>query len=367
MNTRKPDAIRVGVVGCGNVSRRYLHNVADDDSLSVVACADAVFSAAQAIAAEFDIAAMTTVDELLQRDDIDIVLNLTIPAAHASVTMAALRAGKHVYTEKPLAADIVDARAILALADERELQVGCAPDTFMGAGLVSCQRIIADGGIGVPISANAFMMTPGPELFHPQPDFLFQEGAGPLFDGGPYYISALVSLLGPISRVAATATVGRAQRQVLVGERAGQRFAVETPTHVVSLLNFARGAVGSMVTSFDVVESSTPRLEIHGTEGSLIAPAPNSWAGPVLVRRGGESSFSAVDIDDASAGFMGMGLVQMAKAVTQHRPVAASGSRGLHILEVLMGIRQSAANSQFYDIPAVSDDVAASFDRGNAL
>jgi predicted dehydrogenase len=367
MNNTRSQTVRVGLVGCGNVSRRYLQNVASSDALSVVACADAVPAVATALGAEFGFEVMRSADDLLRRDDIDLVLNLTIPESHAEITLSALRAGKHVYTEKPLAENLEDARRILSLASDLGLQVGCAPDTFMGAGMIACQRIIAAGDIGVPISANGFMMTQGPELFHPSPSFLYREGAGPLFDGGPYYLSALVSLLGPIASVAAVSTVGRDERFVLVGDGAGERFPVQTPTHVASVITFAGGEVGSLVTSFDVIDTATPRLEIHGTEGSIIVPAPNSWGGPVRVRRRGESSFSTLEIDDASSGFMGMGLVEMAEALAHGRTPRADGARGLHVVEVLEGIRRSATEAQFYDITPVSEDVAKSFGRWSAL
>lgn len=367
MTNTRSDAVRVGLIGCGNVSRRYLQNIASSDVLSVVACADAVPAVATTLGAEFGLEVSNSADELLRRDDLDLILNLTIPESHAEITLSALRAGMHVYTEKPLAANLEDAHAILQLANDLGLTVGCAPDTFMGAGLVTCQRIIAAGDIGVPISVNGFMMTPGPELFHPSPSFLYREGAGPLFDGGPYYVSALVSLLGPIASVAAVSTVGRDERSVLVGEDAGKRFPVQTPTHVASVITFAGGAVGSLVTSFDVIETTTPRLEIHGTEGSIIVPAPNSWGGPVSVRRRGESSFSTLKVDDATSGFMGMGLVEMAEAMVQGRTPRADGARGLHVLEVLEGIRRSAREAQFCDITPVSEDVARSFGRWSAL
>ena len=355
--------IRVGLVGCGNVSRRYLEHVAEFDELDVVACADAMPANAAAVGQEFGIPALG-VDELIGDVTIDLVLNLTIPRSHAEVTMRALRAGKHVYTEKPLAADLSDARAIMALADELGLFVGCAPDTFMGAGITASRALIDEGAIGEPVSANAFMMTPGPEQFHPGPDFLYREGAGPLFDGGPYYVSALVSLLGPVARVGAVSTTGRTDRTVLVGDRAGERFPVETSTHVAGVLQFVHGAVGSLITSFDVIETSAPRLEVHGTEGSIIAPAPNSWGGPAWVRRAGEQEFMEVPIAADGAGFMGMGLVDMARGLQLGREPRASGARGLHVLEVLTGIDRSAScGGQFYDMTRVDDDVVALFGR----
>lgn len=367
MTTTASDTIRVGLVGCGNVSRRYLENIGRSAALTVVACADAVPAAARALGQEFGIRAIDDVDDLLHDEGVDLVLNLTIPSSHAEISMRALGAGKHLYTEKPLAVELEDARAILARADELGLRVGCAPDTFMGAGLSACAELIAAGAIGEPVSATALMMTPGPEQFHPGPEFLFREGAGPLLDGAPYYVSALVSLLGPVSRVAATATAGRTTRQILVGDRVGATFPVETPTHVASILEFGGGAVGSFVASFDVIQTTAPRLEVHGTEGSIAAPAPNSWGGPVRVRRGGEAMFSTVEVDDSRAGYMGMGLVEMADAVRHSREPLASGARGLHVLDVLTGIRRSIDDGQFHDITRVTHDAAINSLGRNAL
>ena len=364
MNTPSPSTsgtapIRVGLIGCGNVSRRYLDNIAGSTALTIVACADLVPAAAQLLQVERGIPAVD-VDTLLASDDIDLVLNLTVPESHAELSMRALRAGKHVYTEKPLAAEVDDARALLAVADELGMLVGCAPDTVLGAGLTTCAALIADGAIGVPVSATALMMTPGPERFHPGPEMLFRHGAGPLFDGGPYDVSALVGLLGPVTRVGAVATTARVTRQILVGDRVGLSFPVETPTHVSSVLQFARGAVASLVTSFDVIETTAPRLEVHGTEGSLVAPAPNSWGGPVRIRRTGESEFSDVPVDTVHPGFMGMGLIDMAEAIVEGREPRASGARGLHVLEVLTGIRASVEDGRFCDIAPVDADAVIS-------
>ncbi len=357
MNTTAQGAVRVGLVGCGNVSRRYLENIADANSLVVTACADAIPTAARAVSDDFHIPAMS-VHELLEHDEIDLVLNLTSPDVHAEVSTGAIRGGKHVYTEKPLATNLTDARALLALAQETGLRVGCAPDTFMGAGITACAALIAEGAIGTPVSANALMMNAGPEEFHPGPEFLYREGAGPLFDGGPYYVSVLMALLGSISRVGALATAGRDERTILVGDRAGTRFPVQTPTHVASVVQFAAGAVGTLVMSFDVAHTTTPRLEVHGTEGSIVAPPPNSWGGPVRIRRGGESEFTDVVVDDERAGFMGMGLVEMADALIEGRPHRATGSLGLHVLEVLVGIRRSASEGgRFCDIAPVENSV----------
>jgi predicted dehydrogenase len=334
--------LRVGLVGCGNVSRQYLVTLSFSPDLEVVACADAFAANAEAVAHDLAIPRVLTVADLLADPDIDLVLNLTTPASHAAVSMAAIEAGKHVYTEKPLALTLAEADALLDAAATRGVEVGCAPDTFLGPGLQRCAELIADGAIGTPISANAFMMTPGPEVFHPSPEFLFQAGSGPLFDGGPYYVSALLSLLGPAASVAGMSTTGRASRSILTGGRVGEVFPVEEPTHVTALVSFARGAVATLVTSFDVRATRTPRLEVHGTTGSLICPAPNSWGGPVWLRSDGSPDFVEVAIDGGVGNCIGLGLVQMAQALREGTVPLASGARGREVLEILEAIRRSA-------------------------
>ncbi|GEP47629.1 Gfo/Idh/MocA family oxidoreductase [Microbacterium saccharophilum] len=333
--------VRVGLVGCGNVSGQYLLNLDAPAVLDVVACADAQPARADATARAFGIPRAVAVDQLLADDDIDLVLNLTNPAGHAEVSLAAIAAGKHVYTEKPLAGSLAEADEVLAAAAARGLRVGCAPDTFLGPGLRRCAELIADGAIGVPVSANAFMMTAGPEAFHPAPEFLYQPGAGPLMDGGPYGVSALVALLGPVASVSGASTRGRDTRSVLTGARAGSRFPVDVPTHVAALLRFARGAVATLVTSFDVHGTRTPRLEVHGTTGSLICPAPNAWGGPAFLRSAGAEGFDEVHIDGGEGNRIGMGLLEMGSALQQGRAPRASGDLGRHVLEVLEGIRTS--------------------------
>lgn len=344
--------VRVGVVGCGNVSRQYLANLVpqdetgptdpDDAHLVVVACADAESARADEVARAFGIAQTLSVDELVASAEVDLVLNLTSPSAHAAVSMAAVRAGKHVYTEKPLATSVVDARALLDAADAAGVSVGCAPDTFLGPGLSRCRELVLAGTIGTPVSANAFSMGPGPEAFHPQPDFLYQPGAGPLFDGGPYAVSALVSLLGPVAAVTGMATTGSARRTVRTGRRAGETFAVEVPTHVSALLRFAGGAIATLVMSFDVQGTRTPRLEIHGTEASLVCPAPNSWGGPAVILPGGSADPVTVVVSGGDGNRIGLGIAQMAAALRAGSRPAASGDRGLHVLEVLDAIHRSA-------------------------
>jgi predicted dehydrogenase len=348
------DSVRVGLIGCGNVSRQYLQNIAGLPELKVVACADIIPERANAIAHEFGIGEVLTVDDLINYPDVEIVVNLTLPHAHAAISLQAIAAGKHVYSEKPLALSLTAARNILCEAEDRGLTVGCAPDTFMGAGIQTCLELIERGEIGTPISVNAFVMNGGPERFHPSPEFLYLNGAGPLFDIGPYYVSALVELFGPVTKVGGLGSAARNTRTILVGDRVGTSFGVETPTHVTSLLRFGSGVLATFVTSFDVVHTQTPRLEIHGTEGSIVAPAANSWAGPVLLRRAGDDDYAEAPLNNSrrEGGYLGMGLVEMARAVRAGRQPIASGRRGFHVLEVLIAIRDSIdLGGRFSDIP----------------
>ncbi|PTA44827.1 Gfo/Idh/MocA family protein [Micromonospora sp. RP3T] len=339
-DTRGP--VRVGVVGCGNVSSRYLANLAGQPAVTVAACADADPARARALAAAHRVPAVLPVDDLLADPGLDLVLNLTPPRAHAEVSLRALAHGKHVYTEKPLATTMADGRRVLDAARARSLRVGTAPDTFLGVGARTCAGLVARGAIGTPTSVAAAMMNPGPERFHPEPEFLYQEGAGPLFDIGPYYLTVLTALMGPVVRVGALGGTARAQREVLTGPRAGSTFRVETLTHINTVLEFAGGALGTLVTSFDVAATRTPHLEIHGTEGTIVAAQANSWGGPVLLKGPGTDFVEVLPGPRGSDGFMGMGLVDMAEAIRTGRPEQATGNRGLHVLEVLTAIADTA-------------------------
>ncbi|WDZ84505.1 Gfo/Idh/MocA family protein [Micromonospora cathayae] len=335
--------VRVGVLGCGNVSSRYVANLAGQPEVDVVACADADPVRARALAAAHALPEIPSVDDLLAHPGLDLVLNLTPPRVHAELTLRALAYDKHVYTEKPLATSLADARRILDTARARKLRVGTAPDTFLGTGPRTCADLVTRGAIGTPVSVNAAMMNAGPERFHPEPEFLYQEGAGPLFDIGPYYLTVLTALMGSVVRVGALGATARPERVVLTGPRAGSTFPVQTPTHVNTVLEFATGALGMLVTSFDVTATRTPHLEIHGTGGTIVAAQANSWGGPVLLRGAGDTDFTeVVSGPQASDGFMGMGLVDLARAILADRPALATAERGFHVLEVLTAIADSA-------------------------
>jgi len=337
--------VRVGLIGCGYISDRYLRNARLFSEFEVVACADAAPERAAERAAEYGVDAVRTVPELLAASEIEVVLNLTTPDAHASIAQAALDAGKGVYNEKPLAIALEDGRRLVETARARGLRLGAAPDTFLGGGLQTCRQLIDEGAIGEPVAATAFMLIPGHERWHPQPDFYYQAGGGPLFDMGPYYLTALVSLLGPVRRVTGSARASFPERIIRSEPRAGERIAVEVPTHLAAVLDFASGPIATLVTSFDVWASKTPKLEIYGSEGSLNLPDPNTFAGPVRIREAGEDVWREVPVTRPyTKNSRGLGLADMAAALRggalqAHR---ASGELAFHVLEVMHAVETAS-------------------------
>jgi predicted dehydrogenase len=327
---------KIGLVGCGAISGIYLTANRRFDILEIAACADLDLERARARAAEYDVPRACTVAELLADPEIEIVVNLTIPKAHAEVALAAIMAGKSVYNEKPLAISREDGQRILAAAAERGVRVGCAPDTFLGAGLQTCRQLIDDGAIGRPVAATAFMVSPGHESWHPDPDFYYQPGGGPMFDMGPYYLTALVSMLGPVRRVTGSTQVTYPTRTITSQPKYGQTITVNTPTHVAGVLDFASGAVGTIITSFDVWGSNLPLLEIYGTEGSLSLPDPNGFGGPVRVRKARTSNWEEVPLSHGySDNNRGIGVADMAYGLRSGRPHRANGKLAYHVLDLM--------------------------------
>jgi len=339
----------VAVVGCGRISRQYLDNLTTFPELTVVAVSDLDLDRASEAAARYDIPVVADLDRVLDHPDVGLVVNLTVPAAHHEVSVAAVRAGRHVYSEKPLATDVESARKLLVEAQTAGVRVGAAPDTFLGPGWQAVGRLLRDGAIGTPLSALAVMQDPGPDRWHPNPEFLFQAGAGPLFDMGPYYLTALAAQFGPVSRVAATARTGRAERVVGAGPRAGTRFRVEVPTHVAALLDFAGGATASVLFSFDSPLARQDLVEITGTEATLGAPNPNSFAGPVRLRRAGEAGWTTV-VEAPAPPSRGLGVRDLARSLAAGRPHRASGELALHIVEVMAAIVTSAERAEFVPV-----------------
>ena len=343
--------LRVGVIGCGVVSGTYLGNRHLFESFEIVACADLDASRAEARAAEFAIPRACSVDELLNDPNVDAVLNLTVPTAHASVSLAALEAGKHVFVEKPLAVSLADGRRILEVAKERGLRVGVAPDTFLGAGLQTCRALLDQMRIGAPVAASAFMLGHGHESWHPDPAFFYQVGGGPLLDMGPYYVTALVVLLGPVQRVTAASRITFPERRITSEPRRGQVIRVEVPTHIAGVLEFASGAIASLVTTFDVWGGTAPRLEIYGTTGTLLAPDPQAFGGPVFLLEPSTRRWTEVGLSHGFAdNSRGLGLSDMARALGTGRPHRASGELGLHVLEIMHGLLLAAQEGRHYTL-----------------
>lgn len=328
---------KVGVIGCGNISGIYLKNAREVfDILDVEAVADIDAGKARARAEEYGIRKVYGVDELLADPTIEIVLNLTIPAAHGEVALAALEAGKHVYNEKPLALSRTDGQRLLETARARGLRVGCAPDTFLGGGLQTCRKLIDDGWIGEPVAASAFFTSHGPESWHPDPEFFYQPGAGPMFDMGPYYLTALAVLMGPMRRITGSTRITFPERLITSEPKYGTVIRVNTPTHVTGVMDFASGAVATITTSFDVWAAELPRLEIYGTHGSMSVPDPNFFAGPVRLRRAGATEWSTPPLTHGYAeNSRGIGLADMAYAIRSGRPHRANGELAYHVLDAM--------------------------------
>ena len=339
--------MRIGIVGCGNISMAYLRNAPLFRGVEITACADINPDAAARRAAEYGLRALE-VDALLADPDVDLVLNLTIPAAHFDISMRALSAGKHVFTEKPLAVKAEAGRALVDAAASRGLALGSAPDTFLGAAGRLARRLMEEGRIGTPVTGTAFMLGRGMEHWHPDPGFYYQEGAGPVMDMGPYYLTMMVNLLGPVRRVQAVATSGQAERLITAeGPKQGTRFTVGTPTSVLSLLEFEGGATVTFGASWDVFRHSNHPIELHGTEGSLRLPDPDTFGGVVaLSDRGGDweetdtstMTYGAVNWPVASpdrANYRMLGLADLARAITEGRAPRASGELALHVLDVM--------------------------------
>lgn len=373
----------VGIVGCGVISGIYMQNMALFRGIALRACADIRPEAAQAQAAKFGIDARS-IDALLASADIDIVVNLTVPNAHFAVSHAALTAGKHVFGEKPLAVSVEDGRRLVAEFEARGLALGCAPDTFLGAGGRLARRFVDEQRVGRILAGSAFLLSHGMEHWHPDPEFFYKPGGGPILDIGPYYIGALVNLLGPVARVQAQGSAGFAERIVTAaGPRTGHRIAVETPTTVTALLQFAEGAQVTLAMSWDVWKHGHPAIELYGTEGSMRVPDPNFFGGTIeFSDRDGEwqhADSSGLVFGHANwrspnwpasrpnqANYRCLGLAELAHSVVTGTPHRSSGRLALHVLETMYGILHAAETRADVTIEtavarpqALPDDAAA--------
>ena len=339
---KRKKQIGVGIIGCGNISQVYFDSGKTFEVLKVVACADIKMATARAKAEENGCKAQT-VKQLLANKDVDLVVNLTIPAVHAEVSMAVLKAGKHLHSEKPLAVHLEDGKAVLDLAEKKGLLVGCAPDTFMGAGLQTCRKVVDDGWIGRVVGGTAFMMCRGPESWHPNPAFFYLEGAGPMFDMGPYYVTTLVHLLGPVKRVSAITTRAFDERVATCKEHFGEMLPVEVPTHYTGALEFHSGAVIDMTLSFDVHRHGHSPIEIYGAEGSMRVPDPNGFGGPVEVFTPASEEWQPQALSHGyTEESRGIGVGDMAYAILGKRAHRTSGALAYHVLEVMHAFQRSS-------------------------
>jgi predicted dehydrogenase len=343
--------VKVGVIGCGNISGLYLQMMPEFEILRVAACADILTERAQAKAQECSIRCAGSVEELLEDPEIELIVNITIPQAHYEVALAAIQAGKSVWNEKPLSITRDEGRKLVETAREKGVLVGCAPDTFLGAGLQTCIKLIDDGWIGEPVGATAFFMSGGPEHWHPDPAFIYKVGAGPMFDMGPYYLTALVALLGPVRRVCGSARITYPERTITSQPKYGQKMVVEVPTYVTGTLDFAAGPVGTIITTFDVAAAELPRIEIYGSAGTLSCPDPNSVGGPVRLRRAGSDEWSSMPLTHGySAISRSIGVADMAYALRTGRPHRASGDLAYHVLDIMHSVHDASGMSRYVEL-----------------
>ncbi|WP_405373767.1 MULTISPECIES: Gfo/Idh/MocA family protein [unclassified Microbacterium] len=359
--------VGVGIIGTGVISQTYLENLTSFPDVRVVAVGDLIPERAKAKAEEHGIGVWGSADDVLSHPDVDLVVNLTIPEAHVAVSAAAVAAGKHVWTEKPLGLDRESTAELLRAAEAAGVRVGSAPDTILGPGFQTAKRAIAEGVIGTPLFVQTAFQTQGPDLWHPEPAFLFAKGAGPLLDMGPYYFSALVSLLGPIAGVAARGSRFRTERTIHTGPRAGETFPVEVPSSVQVVSTFEGGQHGTHLLSFDSALERHGIVEIHGTDGSIVLPDPNQFAGrtayvkPLGVLRDGMSTnqeWIEVEQQGTVVG-RGLGVLDMVRAIADGRPHVASGELGFHVLDVMLSAQESAETGAYLEIGSTVAPVPA--------
>jgi predicted dehydrogenase len=341
--------LNVAVIGAGAISGAYLSMARNFPVIQVAAISDIDMERARAKGAEFGVGRVLTVEEILGDDSIDIILNLTVPKAHAEISLRALEAGKHVFSEKPLGISVDEGRRIMELADAKSLRVGCAPDTFMGSGIQTARRLIGRGDIGRPVGFTAFMMNRGHESWHPNPDFYYQPGGGPMFDMGPYYITALLQLFGPIKRIMGMASIAIPQRTITSSPKAGQKITVQTPDHIVGSIEFTSGVVGSIVTTFAAWHPQYDERQpiiVYGENGTMKVPDPNTFDGPVSMRLAEEKEWKQMPPLSPTGFGRAVGLADMAQGIISGRPHRASGEQALYALEAMQAFLDSSARGE---------------------
>lgn len=342
--------VGVGIIGCGTISGIYLKNLTEMfRNVRVLAVCDIDGGKAKAAAEKFGVETVCSIEELLGNKDIEIVINLTTPAGHFDICKNILLAGKNAYVEKPLSLSLEQGKELVALAEEKGVLIGCAPDTFLGAGIQTAIQVINDGIIGEVVGATAFMMCHGHESWHPAPAFYYQKGGGPMFDMGPYYLTALIAMVGGVESVAGMAKKSFETRTITSEPQFGKVIDVEVPTYVSGTLRFQNGAIGNIITTFDVWGSTLPRMEVYGTRGSMVVPDPNTFGGDVMVKQHFASEFEKMPLlNDHSENSRGYGVSDMADClICGRRNLRASGRLALHVLEIMHAIHTSSGTERF--------------------
>ena len=335
--------IKIGVVGCGVISGIYFHNLTRFEAVEVACCSDLYPEISRGVVDKYPFVKAVTTEQLLADASIKIMVNLTQPQYHFEVMKAGIAAGKHVYGETPLSVSFEDSVQMLRLADEASVRVGCAPDTFLGAGIQTCRELIDSGAIGTPIGATAFFTTPGHERWHPSPEFYYKVGGGPMLDMGPYYLTALVYLLGPAKSVSGSARITYPRRTITSKPKNGTIIDVEIPTHVTGTVDFKNGAIANVMTSFDVWGAQLPFIEVYGSEGSLSVPNPNNFGDPVRILTSGKQDWVDVPYSRPfTENSRGLGVADMAYSIALGEPHRANGVMASHVLEILHAFGRSS-------------------------
>ena len=341
------EKVRLGVIGCGMVCDSYLQTLQRFDHVAFAVCADLAPERARRVVAEYGFGRACSVAELVRGGDTDLVLNLTIPATHAELNLAALDGGKHVYSEKPLGITLREAQAVLRKAGELGLRVGCAPDTFLAGGHQHCRQLVEQGAVGRLVAAFGAVAGHGPDAYHANPHFFYEKGAGPLLDQGVYVITALLPLFGRVKAVSARAQIGIRDRTVLTEPRFGERIEVQTPTHLVCVLEFEAGGLANLMISWEVWASKLPVMEVYGTAGTIRLPHWNHYEAEFDLYRqgpdGGAWQAATSERPYTGGSWRGLGVADMAAAILAGRPHRASGARANHVLEIMAGLVRSAA------------------------
>lgn len=343
--------VKTGIIGCGAISGAYLGMAKNFPIVQIQACADIDPARAKSKAKEFQIQKACTVDQLLNDPEIELVLNLTIPKAHFPVSRDILSAGKHVYSEKPLAITREEGQQLLNLARQKNLKIGCAPDTFMGSGIQTARKLIEDGAIGRPVAFTAFMMGRGHESWHPSPEFYYEPGGGPMLDMGPYYLTALLQLLGPVKKLTGSATIAIPERTITSQPKSGQKINVQTPDHICGTIDFENNCTGVIIQSFATMfpqyDAAQP-ITIYGETGTLKVPDPNQFDGPVSIATATNPTFQQVPPKFPTGYGRSIGAADMAQAIRTNNPFRATGDQAFYVLDLMTGFLDSAQSGQDY-------------------